>query len=105
MRRRARDRIDGDLFSMRGYLSGLGVVLLIALVVAVWRKRGTRGRRRHRVSVGPGAAGAFYGFLNEDKRAAIEIVVEERAAYRDPEDRDGDLPQLESPTSRRKTPE
>ena len=39
--------------------------------------------------------------LNEDKRKAIEIVVEERAEARDPEDRDGNLPDLEDPTGRR----
>ena len=30
--------------------------------------------------------------LNEDKRRAIEIIVEEQAEARDPEDKDGDLP-------------
>lgn len=35
--------------------------------------------------------------LNEDKRKAIEIIVEEKAEARDPETADGDLPQLESP--------
>lgn len=39
--------------------------------------------------------------LNEDKRKAIEIVIEERAEARDPEDRDGNLPDLEEPTRRR----
>jgi len=38
-----------------------------------------------------------YGFLNEDKRHAVEIIVEERAAARDPEDRDGNLPDLTHP--------
>jgi hypothetical protein len=45
--------------------------------------------------LGPGAAGAVYGMLNEDRRAALEIILEERAAYRDPEDRDGNLPDLQ----------
>jgi hypothetical protein len=35
--------------------------------------------------------------LNEDKRKAIEIIVEERAEERDPETADGNLPELESP--------
>ena len=72
----------------------VGVAALLALIaisVIAWRQRGRR------VSVGPGAAGAFYELLDRDRRAAVEIVVEERAAYRDPEDRDGDLPQLETP--------
>jgi len=32
--------------------------------------------------------------LNEDRRRAIEIIVEEKAAACDPEDRDGNLPDL-----------
>ena len=35
--------------------------------------------------------------LNEDKRRAIEIIVEGRAEARDPEDADGNLPDLEHP--------
>jgi hypothetical protein len=52
-------------------------------------------RRRGRLSAG--AAGAVYGMLSEDKQHAVEIVVEERAAARDPEDREGNLPELEQP--------
>jgi hypothetical protein len=51
----------------------------------------SRKRRRH---YGAGAAGAVYDMLNEDKRHAVEIVVEGRAEARDPEDRDGNLPDL-----------
>lgn len=47
--------------------------------------------------VGPGAAGTIYDWLNEDKRKAIEIIVEEKAAARDPEDKDGNLPDLANP--------
>ena len=35
--------------------------------------------------------------LNEDKRKAIEIIVEEKAEATDPETADGNLPELESP--------
>jgi hypothetical protein len=42
-------------------------------------------------------AGATYGWLNEDERQAVEIVVEGRAEARDPEDRDGNLPDLVPP--------
>jgi len=66
---------------------------VLLLVVAVFK---TRGQRR-RGGVGTGAAGAIYDMLNEDKRKAIEIIVEERAAERDPEDRDGNLPDLDHP--------
>jgi hypothetical protein len=35
----------------------------------------------------------------------VVIFVEERASYRDPEDRDGDLPQLEVPGRQRQDAE
>lgn len=59
-------------------------------------------QRRRRSQVGAGASGSIYDMLNEDKRNAVEIIVEERAGARDPEDRDGNLPDLEDPTSRRR---
>jgi hypothetical protein len=51
--------------------------------------------------VGAAAAGTLYDMLNEDKRNAVEIIVEERAGARDPEDRDGNLPDLEDPNGAR----
>ena len=69
------------------------LVAIVLLVIAVWRTR----RQRRRGGVGAGAAGMVYGWLNEDKRNAVEIIVEERAAARDPEDRDGNLPDLVDP--------
>ena len=62
---------------------------IIALTVQI-RRRGGSGP-------GPGAAGAVYDMLNEDRRKAIEIIVEQRAERRDPEDADGNLPDLEDP--------
>jgi hypothetical protein len=73
-----------------------GVALLVFMVVlgvSALQKR--RGGGRHRSGPGPGAAGAIYGLLSQDKRNAIEIIVEEKAAARDPEDADGNLPELE----------
>jgi hypothetical protein len=66
------------------------VVVAVAVAGVLLFARPTKPRRR----VGAGAAGAVYDMLNEDRRNAIEIIVEERAAYRDPEDRDGNLPSL-----------
>ena len=60
------------------------VVFLIIVIVSARRKRS--GRRS--LTVGPGTSGAIYDFLNEDKRKAIEIIVEDRAAARDPESAD-----------------
>ena len=67
------------------------LVVIAAILVLFTRRRGQRGR------VGAAAAGSIYDMLNEDKRKAVEIVVEERAGARDPEDRDGNLPDLEAP--------
>jgi hypothetical protein len=64
---------------------------MLWLLVGAWRVR------RRRVSIGPGAAGMMHELLNEDRRAAVEVIVEGRAAERDPEDRDGNLPELEEP--------
>ena len=69
-----------------------GMVLWLGLIVLLFRR--LRLRRGH---IGPAAAGSVYDMLNEDKRRAIEIIVEEKAEARDPEDKDGDLPQLEDP--------
>ena len=73
--------------------AAIWLVIIVLLVAAVAK---TRGQRR-RGGIGTGAAGAVYDMLNEDKRNAIEIIVEERAAAKDPEDRDGNLPDLDNP--------
>jgi hypothetical protein len=66
-------------------------IVVVLLVIAVgFAGRGKRGR-----SVGPGTIGANYDFLSRDKREAIEYIVEEKAEARDPENADGNLPDLE----------
>lgn len=77
-----------------------GVVLLALVAGAVAVLRDNRGERGTGGSVGPGAAGAMYDLLNQDRRNAIELIVEEKAAARDPEDADGNLPDLEDPKRR-----
>jgi hypothetical protein len=67
---------------------------VIVLVIAAFSRLGRNSR-----DIGPGASGSIYDLLNEDKRKAVEIVVEERAEARDPEHRDGNLPELEDPTA------
>ena len=63
-------------------------LLFAWLAIGAWRLR------RRRVTLGP-AAGAMVATLADDqRRAAIEIIIEERTGERDPEDRDGDLPKL-----------
>jgi len=60
----------------------------------------SKGALRHRQRIGPAAMGTVYDMLNEDKRNAVEIIVEGRAEARDPEDKDGNLPDLEDPGAR-----
>jgi hypothetical protein len=69
------------------------IVWLVAIVAVIVVFSGRR-RRHH---IGAAASGTVYDMLNEDKRNAVEIIVEERAGARDPEDRDGNLPDLEHP--------
>jgi hypothetical protein len=71
-------------------------IWIVAIVLLMLARRRTR-RQRGRGGVGSASAGAIYGWLNEDKRQAVEIVVEGRAEARDPEDRDGNLPDLAGP--------
>jgi hypothetical protein len=67
------------------------LVVLVVIVAFVWQRRG-RPRR-----LGSASAGAVYDMLNDDKRKAVELVVEGRAEARDPEHADGNLPDLEDP--------
>jgi hypothetical protein len=73
---------------MQLYVDVIITLLLVWLMVGAWRLR------KRRVSVGPAAAAAMNDLLDDQRRAAIEIILEERAAARDPEDRDGNLPRL-----------
>jgi hypothetical protein len=57
------------------------VLLLLAMGV-IYRRVRTR-------AVGPGAMGAVYDLLNQDRRKAVEIIVEDRAEERDSEHADG----------------
>jgi hypothetical protein len=58
------------------------IAVIGALALMMWRVR------RRRPHVGASAGGAVYDWLNEDKRKAVEIVVEGRAERRDPEHAD-----------------
>ena len=73
-----------------------GVLVLLFLVVVFVKARRRRGSTRT-FTPGPATMGGVYDLLNEDRRNAIEIIVEDKAESRDPEDADGNLPDLESP--------
>ena len=71
----------------------VAAIILVAILFARRRRR----PRGHRYRPGPGSVGTVYDWLNEDKRHAVEIIAEGRAEARDPEDRDGNLPDLVTP--------
>ena len=71
--------------------SAAGAVIWVAALVVIGLLFRYQRRRRR---LGAGAAGTIYGMLNEDRRNAVEIIVEEKAAAKDPENRDGNLPDL-----------
>jgi SAM-dependent methyltransferase len=64
----------------------VGFLLIVVMVFSARRKRKTGGSA---------AAGAVWDLLNEDKRKAVEIIVQQRAEARDPEDAEGNKPDLE----------
>jgi hypothetical protein len=72
------------------------IVWLVAAVLVIFIVS-MRTRQRRRGGLGSAAVGSVYDMLNEDKRNAVEIIVEDRAGERDPEDRDGNLPDLSNP--------
>jgi hypothetical protein len=65
------------------------VVWLVAIVgiVMAFRQIGAERPR-----VGSASAGTIYDWLNEDKRKAVEVVVEGRAEQRDLEHPDDTIP-------------
>jgi len=75
------------------FINAIVWIVAIVAAIAAFSRLG-----RNSPDIGPGASGSIYDMLNEDKRKAVEIVVEERAEARDPENRDGNLPDLEDPT-------
>ena len=77
---------------MAAYVLAIYGVLILWLIVGVWRLTRRRGRR-----VTPGAAMvlSMEMLFDDSRRASVQMIIEERTGHRDPEDRDGDLPQLE----------
>jgi hypothetical protein len=75
------------------YFTAGYLLFAVFLIVGAWRLRGRR------VTVGPAAGAMMTELLDDRRRVAIEIILEERAAERDVEDRDGNLPDLAAGSS------
>jgi len=76
---------------MRGYVSLVVIGLVLWLVIGIWRIS------RRRCSPGSALTGSMQMLFDDNRRAAIEVIVEERTGERDPEDKDGNLPDLAGP--------
>jgi hypothetical protein len=70
------------------------VVIFWIVFALAWRARRKGG------SVRAGVIGATYEWLSQDKRRAMELVVEERAEEGKRGSADGNLPELEDPDQR-----
>jgi len=77
----------------RAYFYGTIWLLIVWLIVGAWRLR-----RRHS-RPGPAMLDTMELLHSDRQREVIELIQEEITGYRDPEDKDGDLPQLSRPTS------
>jgi hypothetical protein len=86
----------GEFLTVAGVIGGFIVLLIWSL--------GRPGGRTFSGGPGAGASGAVYDMLNEDRRKAIEIIVEGRAEYRDPETADDQPPDEEAPAERKRKP-
>ena len=65
------------------------VIWVVMIAIAGFALYRVKVRRRH---VGSAAAGTVYDMIHEEKRKAIEIVVADKAAARDFEHADDDVP-------------
>lgn len=76
---------------MRAFVVTAFWLLMLWLVVGVWRVSRKRSRP------GPAMSASMEMLFDDRRRAAVEVILEERTGERDPEDKDGDLPQLQQP--------
>src|SRR5688500_14702296 len=83
---------------VRGYLSLIFIGLVLWMIIGIWRIRTKRSR--------PGSAltSSMEMLFDDNRRAAIEVIVAERTGERDPEDTDGNLPDLEGSSCSAATP-
>jgi hypothetical protein len=70
------------------YVAAIVAAWILFMAFCAWRLIARR------VTIGPAAGAAMTELMDDKRRAALEVVLEERAAERDPEDEDGNLPDL-----------
>ena len=82
---------------MSGAILIVAFMVVVVAMVATRSSGGPKAARRRRGGVGTAAVGSVYGFLNDEKQRAVDIIVEEKAGERRPEYPDGSLPDLDDP--------
>jgi hypothetical protein len=78
---------------VQNYFTAGYLLFALFLIIGTWRLR------RRSVTVGPAAGAMMTELLDDRRRAAIEIIIEERTGEKDVEDRDGHLPELAAGSS------
>jgi hypothetical protein len=77
----------------------ISAVIWVAVLVLAWRAFVVARKAKRGGTMTGAVAGTMYDWQNAEKQKAIEIIVEEKAGARDPEDKDGNLPDLAGPRS------
>ena len=75
----------------RAYVVVVVWALVLWMIVGLWRVS------RRRMGPGPALSGSMELLFDANRHAAVQVIMEERTGERDPEDKDGDLPQLQYP--------
>ena len=74
--------------TVAGFIDAVLLISGLFVLIQAWRLR------RKRVTLGPAAGAMYHEIMNDAQRKAVQIIVDEKTAYHDPEDADGNLPDL-----------
>jgi hypothetical protein len=79
------------------FMSAGAVFLTVIWILILWLIAGAWRVARRRAVPGTAFLVSMERLFDDRRRAAVEVIVDKRTGHRDPEDKDGDLPQLEDP--------
>ena len=72
------------------YVAAVVTAWILFMAFCAWRLISRR------VTIGPAAGAAMTELMDDKRRAALEVILEERAAEKDPEDKDGPPSRLQA---------